>query len=88
MGAQLLALTPISAFRPRHWRGALLRHDQVVRFEVMEPERRPVAAVADNQEVRDVVAVDIREDRSITLTMLFDPDKAMDERVLTEQFAP
>jgi len=88
MGAQLLALTPISAFRPRHWRGALLRHDQLVRFEVMEAERRPVSAVADNQEVRDVVAVEIREDRSIKLTMLFDPDKAMDERVLTEQFAP
>lgn len=88
MGAQLLALTPISAFRPRHWRGALLRHDQIVRFEVMEPDRRPVSAVADNQEVRDVVSVDIREDRSIKLTMLFDPDKALDERVLTEQFAP
>jgi NAD+ kinase len=88
MGAKLLALTPISAFRPRHWRGALLRHDQIVRFEVMEPERRPVSAVADNQEVRDVIAVDIKEDRSIKLTMLFDPDKALDERVLTEQFAP
>ena len=88
MGAQLLALTPISAFRPRRWRGALLRHDQVVRFDVLEPELRPVAAVADNQEVRDVSSVEISEDKSITLTMLFDPDKALDERILTEQFAP
>jgi NAD+ kinase len=88
MGAQLLALTPISAFRPRRWRGALLRHDQIVRFEVMDAALRPVAAVADNQEVRDVASVEISEDKSITLTMLFDPDKALDERILTEQFAP
>jgi NAD+ kinase len=87
MGAQLLALTPISAFRPRRWRGALLRHDQTVRFDVVEPVLRPVAAVADNQEVRDVETVEVAEDRSITLTMLFDPGRALDERILTEQFA-
>ncbi|MET0546665.1 MAG: NAD kinase [Caulobacterales bacterium] len=88
LGAQLLALTPISAFRPRRWRGALLRHNQVVRFDVIDPELRPVAAVADSQEVRDITSVEISEDTSITLTMLFDPGKALDERILTEQFAP
>ncbi|MEM9937901.1 MAG: NAD kinase [Pseudomonadota bacterium] len=87
IGANLLALTPVSAFRPRRWRGALLRHDAQVDIEVIHPERRPVAASADNQEVRDITKVSIREDRSKRITMLFDPGHALDERILTEQFA-
>ncbi len=87
LDGRVLALTPISAFRPRRWRGALLRHTAKVRIEVLEPERRPVSAVADNYEVRDVVAVDIGEDRSIALHMLFDAGRSLEERVLAEQFA-
>ena len=87
LDARVLALTPISAFRPRRWRGALLRHTAKVRIEVLEPDRRPVSATADNYEVRDVVAVDIAEDRSTALTMLFDAGRSLEERVLAEQFA-
>jgi NAD+ kinase len=86
IGANLLALTPISPFRPRRWRGALLRHDALVRLEVMEATRRPVAASADNQEVRDVTSVEIETDRSKALSLLFDPGHALDERILREQF--
>ncbi len=82
----LLALTPISAFRPRRWRGALLPHKAQVRFEVLESAKRPVSAVADHVEVRDVVQVDIAEDRSIALTMMFDLGRNLNERILTEQF--
>jgi NAD+ kinase len=84
--SNLLALTPISAFRPRHWRGALLSHRAKVRFEVLETAKRPVSAVADGQEVRDVVSVDVAEDRSIAMIMLFDAGRNLDERILTEQF--
>lgn len=87
IGANLLALTPVSAFRPRRWRGALLRHDAKVTIEIIAPERRPVSAAADNQEVRDVAKVTIHEDRSQRLTMLFDTGHALDERILREQFA-
>jgi NAD+ kinase len=87
IGANLLALTPISPFRPRRWRGALLRQDADVVVEVLEPDRRPVAASADTQEVRDVARVEIREDRSKPLTMLFDEGHALDERILREQFS-
>ena len=87
LGASILALTPISAFRPRRWRGALLRHTAKVTIQVLEPDRRPVSAVADNYEVRDVVAVDIAEDRSIELCMLFNAGRSLEERVLAEQFA-
>ncbi len=85
--SRLLALTPISAFRPRRWRGALLPHRAKVRIEVLEYERRSVSAAADNQETRDVRAVDIHEDPAQPLTLLFDPDHALDERVLREQFS-
>ncbi|HEX2112851.1 MAG TPA: NAD kinase [Alphaproteobacteria bacterium] len=88
LGAGLLALTPISAFRPRRWRGALLPHRARVRFEVLEADKRPVSATADHTEIRDVVAVDICEDRSTSLTLLFDPEHNLEERVLKEQFAP
>jgi NAD+ kinase len=84
--ADLLALTPISAFRPRRWRGALLSHRAKVRFEIREAEKRPVSAVADDWEVRDVSAVDVAEDRSISTTMLFDAGHSLDERILAEQF--
>ncbi len=87
IGANLLALTPVSAFRPRRWRGALLRHDAKVEIKIIAPIRRPVSAAADNQEVRDVVSVEIHEDRSQRLTMLFDSGHALDERILREQFA-
>jgi NAD+ kinase len=85
--AELLALTPISAFRPRRWRGALLSHRARVRFEILEGQKRPVSAVADDFEVRDVRAVDVFEDRSITMTMLYDAGHNLDERILTEQFS-
>ena len=84
--ADLLALTPISAFRPRRWRGALLPHRARTRFEIMETDKRPVSAVADDKEVRDVHTVDVAEDRSITMTMLFDQGHSLDERILAEQF--
>jgi NAD+ kinase len=87
IGANLLALTPISPFRPRRWRGALLRHDAEVVIDVLEPDRRSVAASADTQEVRDVAQVLIREDHSKPLTMLFDEGHALDERILREQFS-
>jgi len=85
--SRLLALTPISAFRPRRWRGALLPQRAHVRIEVTEPERRSVSAAADNRETRDVVAVDIVEDSGEALTLLFDQGHALDERILREQFA-
>ncbi len=84
--ADLLALTPISAFRPRRWRGALLSHRARVRFEMLEAGKRPVSAVADDLEVRDVLSVDVAEDRSIATTMLFDAGHSLDERILAEQF--
>ena len=87
IGANLLALTPVRAFRPRRWKGALLRHDATVNIDVIAPDRRPVAAAADNQEVRNIVHVQVRESRDQRLTMLFDPGHALDERILREQFA-
>ena len=84
--ADLLALTPISAFRPRRWHGALLSHRARTRLEMIESEKRPVSAVADDLEVRDVRTVDVAEDRSITMTMLFDQGHSLDERILAEQF--
>jgi NAD+ kinase len=88
LGSNLLAVTPISAFRPRRWRGALLPHRARVKIEVLETEKRPVSAVADSTEVREVTEVEVVEDRSISLTLLFDPEHALEERVLKEQFLP
>ena len=85
--ADLLALTPISPFRPRRWRGALLPAASVVEFEVREARKRPVSAVADQMEVRDVAHVKVAMDRSISLTLLFDPEYALDDRISLEQFA-
>ena len=87
LDAQVLALTPISAFRPRRWRGALLRHTAKVKFEILEPQKRPVSAVADNFEVRDVLEVHVSEDRELAITMLFDAGRSLEERVLAEQFS-
>ena len=86
VGAPLLALTPISPFRPRHWRGALLPDTATVTIEVQEAERRPVAAVADHDEVRSVLSVDIRRDPDVAMQMMFDPGHSLDERILREQF--
>jgi NAD+ kinase len=86
IGAPLLALTPISPFRPRHWRGALLPDSATVTIEVLDPERRPVAAVADHDEVRSVRRVDISLDRAISMQVMFDPGHSLDERILREQF--
>ncbi len=85
--AELLAVTPISAFRPRRWRGALLPMQAVIRFDVLEPLKRPVSAVADALEVRDVAWVEARVARDVSLRLLFDPGHSLDERILREQFA-
>jgi NAD+ kinase len=82
----LLALTPISAFRPRRWRGALLPHRAKVRFEALEVEKRPVSAVADGLEVRNIMSVDVAEDHSVSMVMLYEAGRNLDERILTEQF--
>ncbi len=87
LGANLLALTPISPFRPRRWRGALLSCDWRVSFDVIKPETRLVSATADFVEVRDVVRVEIAEDRTRSLRLLHDPDHNLEDRILNEQFA-
>ena len=86
ISAPLMALTPISPFRPRRWRGALLPDRARVTIEVLEAEKRPVAAVADHNEVRSVSSVDISMDHTIAMHMLFDPGHSLDERILREQF--
>ena len=86
LSANLLPLTPISAFRPRRWRGALLPSTAEVLFEVLESDKRPVAAVADFTEVRDVLTVQVREDRALAALVLFDPGQGLSERIIAEQF--
>ncbi len=83
----LVALTPISPFRPRRWRGAILPDSNRIKFRVLDPIKRPVSAVADQREVRDVASVEIVVDRSSPLTLLFDPGHALDDRIAMEQFA-
>ncbi len=87
LGAGVLALTPISAFRPRRWRGALLRHEAQVRIDAIETDKRPVSAAADFTEARDIVSVEIYENRDIAMTLLFDREANLEERVFKEQFA-
>jgi NAD+ kinase len=87
LAAKMLALTPISPFRPRRWSGAILPDDTAVSLRILEAENRPVSAVADQIEVRDVARVEIRLDRERSLTLLFDPEHALDERIAMEQFA-
>jgi NAD+ kinase len=86
ISAKLLALTPISPFRPRRWRGALLPNDAKISITVREHEKRPVSAVADHFEMRNIVRVDVEQARHIDLLMMFDPGHSLDERVLAEQF--
>ncbi len=86
LSANLLPLTPISAFRPRRWRGALLPSTAEIVFEILEGDKRPVSAVADFTEVRDVASVAVSEDRSVRTTMLFDPEQGLSERIVAEQF--
>lgn len=86
LDAPLLALTPVSPFRPRRWRGALISNKVTVRFDIQEPEKRPVNAAADHFEVKSVISVTVRESQSRTATLLFDPGYSWKERILTEQF--
>ena len=86
INAPLLALTPISPFRPRRWRGALLPNAARIRFDVLEPDKRPVSAVADHDETRSVMQVDVSQASHVELLMMFDPGHSLDERVLSEQF--
>jgi NAD+ kinase len=86
INAPLTVLTPISPFRPRRWRGAILPNEAIVLIEVLEPEKRPVSAVADNTEFRDVIAVEIREAGDVDIFMMFDPGHSLAERILREQF--
>lgn len=87
LGADILALTPISAFRPRRWRGALLSGHARVKFEVLDPMKRPVSASADNSEIQDLLSIEIWQDEDTTLTMLFDEEHGLAEKILQEQFA-
>jgi len=86
LGSGVLALTPISAFRPRRWRGAILPHRAEVRFIIRERDKRPVSATADFREIRDVREVAVTEDKDISLTLMFDPEHHLEERILREQF--
>ncbi|ODU21525.1 MAG: NAD kinase [Sphingomonas sp. SCN 67-18] len=86
LGSALHALTPISPFRPRRWRGAILPESAHITFRVLDPVKRPVSAVADQREVRDVSVVSVDIDRSRTLTLMFDPEHALDDRITMEQF--
>ncbi len=86
LGSHTIALTPIAPYRPRRWRGAILKADTEVRFKVLDPYKRPVSATADSHEVREVVEVTIRESRDRKVTLLFDPEHNLEERILSEQF--
>jgi NAD+ kinase len=86
LGTDALALTPISPFRPRRWRGAVLPSSVRIRFEILDNYKRPVAATADAQEIRNVISVDVFEERDITLKLMFDPDHSLEQRILDEQF--
>lgn len=86
LGANVMALTPIAPFRPRRWRGAVLKATTEVKFRILDPYKRPVSATADSHEVRDVLEVTIRESARHTVTLLFDPEHNLEERILSEQF--
>jgi len=86
LGSDILALTPISPFRPRRWKGAIIPADTCVKFEVQDCQKRPVSATADNFEVRDVDCVEVFEDKSIKLQLLFDPEHNLEDRIINEQF--
>jgi len=86
LGTEALALTPISPFRPRRWRGAVLPSSVRIRFEVLDCDKRPVSATADADEVRDVVNVEVYQESKIRLKLMFDPDHSLEDRILDEQF--
>ncbi|WP_207260476.1 NAD kinase [Desulfovibrio sp. Huiquan2017] len=86
LGSNVLALTPVSPFRPRRWNGALLPHSAVVEFTILDPKHRPVGAAADSFEVRDVRKVCVVEDHSRPALVLFDHDHSLEERIFNEQF--
>jgi len=86
LGTEALALTPISPFRPRRWRGAVLPTSARIRFEVLDCYKRPVSATADAQEIRNVISVEVFEDKGIVLKLMFDPDHSLEQRILDEQF--
>ncbi len=86
LGTEALALTPISPFRPRRWRGAVLPSSARIRFEILDHYKRPVSATADAEEVRNVISVDVFEEKNVTLKLLFDPDHSLEQRILDEQF--
>ena len=86
LGTEAVSLTPISPFRPRRWKGAVLPSSARIRFEIMENYKRPVSATADAHEVRNVVSVDVFEDRDVTLKLMFDPEHSLEDRILDEQF--
>ncbi len=88
LGAGIMALTPLSPFRPRRWRGALLPLSSRIRLDVLDADKRPVAAVADFTEVRDVESVEIWRDKAIEISLLFDPEMNLAERIIKEQFMP
>ena len=86
LGSEILALTPISPFRPRRWKGAIIPSSAYVKFSVQDCQKRPVSATADNFEVRDVDCVEVFEDKSVSLKLLFDPDHNLEDRIINEQF--
>lgn len=86
LGTEALALTPISPFRPRRWRGAVLPSSVRIRFEILDNYKRPVSATADAHEIRNVVSVDVFEEKNVTLKLMFDPDHSLEQRILDEQF--
>jgi len=86
LGSHTIALTPLAPYRPRRWRGAILKADTEVRFRVLDPYKRPVSVTADSHETRDVVEVTIRESKEHRVTLLFDPEHNLEDRILSEQF--
>jgi NAD+ kinase len=86
LGTEALALTPISPFRPRRWRGAVLPSSARIRFEILDHYKRPVSATADAEEIRNVISVDVFEDQEVTLKLMFDPEHSLEQRILDEQF--
>jgi NAD+ kinase len=86
LGTDALALTPISPFRPRRWKGAVLPSSARVRFEILDHYKRPVSATADAQEVRNITSVDVFETQDVKLRLMFDPDHSLEDRILDEQF--
>jgi NAD+ kinase len=86
LGSNMLCLTPICPFRPRRWKGALIPHRSKVRFDIYSPEERPVSAVADFQEFKNAAWIEVQEKQDIKITILFDHDHSLEDRIIKEQF--